>query len=390
MSSHIPHHHRPQHAEVQELPAASNSEVHDDGSIGMSILTGTQGGMEEIQDSFIQAAVGDDPKLADDDDESLGSIKSKVDFDLRSTQQQVSVQPGESRVENNPQSTQQQFAKTNITFAMLKRVANELVEVTMKLSDESKKVSVCGMMLRATNLLKGNGVLGQAGLEESVEHYLQSFVAHNQNLFPGGTTVPDGLPQAPPCFPSVGRPSAKRLRSATKIFRCPRNGAPKRRLCGFCLEDGHTVNQCTMMAQIGKQVLHSDKDQFCYNILETFAVNQLNHRQHPNPTILPHVVGAAHIAIVGLYAASRNATTIIVNKKKSRDIGVQQVIAKVIILGEGGNPITVHPQEQHEHDFHTLTSVLSWIAKSSSRKLVFHSLKQLNEVDAFEYQYTTY
>jgi hypothetical protein len=66
------------------------------------------------------------------------------------------------------------------------------------------------------------------------------------------------------------------------------------------------------------------------------------------------------------------------------------VIAKVIILGEGGNPITVHPQEQHEHDFHTLTSVLSWIAKSSSRKRVFHSLKQLNEVDAFEYQYTTY
>jgi hypothetical protein len=167
----------------------------------MSILTGTKGGMEEIQDSFLQAAVGDDPILADDDDESLGSVESKVDFDLRSTQQQVSVQPGESRVENNPQ-----FAKTHITFAMLKRVANELVEVTMKLSDESKMVSVCGMMLRATNLLKGNGVLGQAGLKESVEHYLQSFVAHNPNLFPGGTTVPDGLPQAPPCFPSVGRP----------------------------------------------------------------------------------------------------------------------------------------------------------------------------------------
>jgi hypothetical protein len=144
------------------------------------------------------------------------------------------------------------------------------------------------------------------------------------------------------------------------------------------------------MAQQGKQVLHSDKDQFCYGILETFAVKQLNHRQHPSPTILSHLIGAAHIAIVGLYAASRNASSIVVNKKKSQDIGVQQVIAKVFLLGEGGNPIIPVDAQLAEHNFYTLTSVLSWIQKSSSKKRVFHRLNQLSEVDAFEYQYTTY
>ena len=44
-------------------------------------------------------------------------------------------------------------SSTTVTYAMLKRVACELVDVTMKQNDGSNNVSVCGMMLRVTNLL---------------------------------------------------------------------------------------------------------------------------------------------------------------------------------------------------------------------------------------------
>ena len=53
-----------------------------------------------------------------------------------------------------------QQTTTNVTYAgMLKRVACELVEVAMKQSNEAKRVVICGMMLRLTNLLKGNELL---------------------------------------------------------------------------------------------------------------------------------------------------------------------------------------------------------------------------------------
>ena len=54
------------------------------------------------------------------------------------------------------------------------------------------------------------------------------------------------------------------------------------------------------------------------------------------------------------------------------------------LLGEGGNPLEIDSQLT-ENDFYTLTSVVSWIAKSSSKKRVFHSLTNLSEVDDFEY-----
>ena len=80
---------------------------------------------------------------------------------------------------------------TNVTYGMLKRVACELVEVAMKQSNEAKcGVAICGMMLRSTNLLKGNELLRGAGLEEAVEQqYLQSFLAHNPNLFSKSTVL---------------------------------------------------------------------------------------------------------------------------------------------------------------------------------------------------------
>ncbi|KAI2495286.1 hypothetical protein MHU86_19224 [Fragilaria crotonensis] len=289
-----------------------------------------------------------------------------------------------------PQQGEGTAQQTSITFAMLKRVACELVEVAMKQNNESKKVTVCGMMLRATNLLKGNGLLGGAGFEEAVEQYLHSFSAHNPNLFSGREVSADEdvVVQAPADVRCSGRPSTNRLQSRTEIFRRPRNGAPKQRSCGFCFEDGHTVNQCVLMGQQGKQVLHAKKDQFCYGILDTFAVKQLNHRQHPTPTVLSHLIGATHIAIVGLHVASRNASTTVVNKKsRTREIGVQQVIAKVTLLGEGGNPLA-GDSHSSENEFYTLTSVLSWIAKSSCKKRVFYNLTQLSETDDFEYQYT--
>jgi hypothetical protein len=131
------------------------------------------------------------------------------------------------------------------------------------------------------------------------------------------------------------------------------------------------------------------KDQFCYGILDTFAVKQLNHRQHPSPTVLSHLIGATHIVIVGLHVASRNASTPVVNKKsRIREIGVQQVIAKVTLLGEGGNNPLAGDSHSSENEFYTLTSVLSWIAKSSCKKRVFYNLTQLSETDDFEYQYT--
>ena len=189
-------------------------------------------------------------------------------------------------------------SSSTITYAMLKRVACELVEVAMKQNDASKKVSVCGMMLRVTNLLRGNDSLARAKLDEAIEQYLHSFSAHNPNLFPG-RSVPDAkVPASSPCN---GRPTTNRLTSHTEAFRHPKNGASKRRSCGFCLEDGHTVNQCTLMSQKGKHVPHSDKNPFCYDILETFAVKQLNHRQHPSPRIFSHLVSTVHhISITSL------------------------------------------------------------------------------------------
>jgi hypothetical protein len=96
------------------------------------------------------------------------------------------------------------------------------------------------------------------------------------------------------------------------------------------------------MGKCGNQVSHSDKDQFCYGILDNFAVKQLNHCLHPSRTILSHVIGATHISIVSLFAASaRNASTNVINKRKNRELGVQQVIAHIKLLGEGGSPISV-------------------------------------------------
>jgi hypothetical protein len=113
--------------------------------------------MPTTQDSYMHQGVTDDNPIIDDNDECLLGTDSRVDHDSSDVQF----------------STQQQVAQTtSISFAMLKRVACELVEVTMKLNDESKRVAVCGMMLRATNLLRGNGVLGQSGFEQAVEQYL--------------------------------------------------------------------------------------------------------------------------------------------------------------------------------------------------------------------------
>ena len=107
-------------------------------------------------------------------------------------------------------------------------------------------------------------------------------------------------------------------------------------------------------------------------------------RQHPSPSIFSHLVGATHISITDLYAMSRGANTGVVNKKKNREIGIKQVIAKVTLLGEGGNHLEIESQLT-ANDFYTLTSVMSWIAKSSSKKRVFHSLTNLSEVDDFKY-----
>ena len=189
---------------------------------------------------------------------------------------------------------------------------------------------------------------------------------------------------------SGGRPRKQRLQSRTEISRHPKNGAPKQRSCGFCFKDRHTVSQCPLIGQRGKQVLHTDKDQFCYGILDTFAVKQLNHQQHPSPNILSNLVGATHIAIINLHVAARNAVTSVVNRKNNREmpIGVQQVIAKVTLLGEGGNPLTgVSAQLSTDNDFYTLASVLSWISKASTKRRVFHSLTQLSKVDNFQFQH---
>lgn len=274
-------------------------------------------------------------------------------------------------------------ASPTITYAMLKRVACELVEVAMKQNDASKKVSVCGMLLRVTNLLKGDdSSSGAPGFDEAIEQYLHSFSANIPNLFRQPSDFDHT--QGPASIPCNGRPTTHRLVSRQEAFRRPKNGSSKRRSCGFCLEDGHTVNQCTSMAQQGKHISHNNKDPFCYGILNTFAVKQLNHRQHPSPSILSHLVGATHISITNLYAMSRCANTVVVNKKRNREIGINQVIAKVTLLGEGGNPLDIESQLD-TNEFYTLTSVMSWIAKSSSKKRVFHTLTNLSEVDDFEY-----
>jgi hypothetical protein len=197
-------------------------------------------------------------------------------------------------------------------------------------------------MLRATNMLRGNKVLGRVGFEEALDQYLCSFSAHQTSLFPRGRSNSTAQQQVPQNVPCNGRPSMNRLQSKTELFCRTRSGAPKHRSCGFCLEDGHTVNQCTLMGKCGNQVSHSDKDQFCYGILDNFAVKQLNHCLHPSRTILSHVIGATHISIVSLFAASaRNASTNVINKRKNRELGVQQVIAHIKLLGEGGSPISV-------------------------------------------------
>jgi hypothetical protein len=82
---------------------------------------------------------------------------------------------------------------------------------------------------------------------------------------------------------------------------------------------------------------------------------------------------------------SRVANTAVVNKKNNREIGIKQVLAKKLtLLGEGGNPLEGDSQLT-ANDFYTLTAVMSWIAKSPSKKRVFHSLTNLSEVDDFEY-----
>ena len=65
---------------------------------------------------------------------------------------------------------------STITYAMLKQVASELVEVAVKQNDSSNKVSACGMMLRATNLLRGNGSLASAGLMKPLSSIFISFL----------------------------------------------------------------------------------------------------------------------------------------------------------------------------------------------------------------------
>ena len=272
-------------------------------------------------------------------------------------------------------------SSSTITYAMLKQVACELVEVSMKQTDASKKVSVCEMMLRVTNLLRGKDSLARAGFDEAIEQYLHSFSAQIPNLFPGRSVPNAKVPASVPCN---GRPTTNRLMSRTEAFRHPKNGASKRRSCGFCLEDGHTVNQCTLMAQQSKHVPHSDKDPFCYDILETFAVKQLNYRQHPSPKIFSHLDSTAHhISITSLFAMSRVASTAVVNKKENREIGIKQVLAKLTLLGEGGNPLEGDSQLT-ANDFYTLIADMSWIAKSPSKKRVCHSLTNLIEVDDFE------
>ena len=385
-----------------EFPVINNSESNIDTFLGEETptLPGTQDdNVTNTTCQFQQNRLIMQTVLACEDTDS--GVEGDNDADETSA---VVLQSQQLHDDNGVQLTKtqqlegvaQKSTSRSITYAMLKRVACELVEVAMKQNNEEKKVTVCGMMLRATNFLKGNELLGGAGFEEAVEQYLHSFSAHNPNLFSGETTTPVLLPaeggvQAPGVIRCSGRPSTNRLQSRTEFFRRPKNGAPKQRSCGFCHEqDGHTVIQCPLMAQRGKQVLHCEKDQFCYGILDTFAVKQLNHRQHPDPTILIHLVGATHIAITSLHIAARNTSTAVVNKKKNRDvIGFQQVIAKVTLLGEGGNPLTgVTAPLSTANEFYTLTSVLSWISKSSSKKRVFHSLTQLSEVDAFQYQYT--
>jgi hypothetical protein len=60
------------------------------------------------------------------------------------------------------------------------------------------------------------------------------------------------------------------------------------------------------------------------------------------------------------------------------------VLKRLTLLGEGGNPLEGDSQ-QTANDFYTLTAVMSWIAKSPSKKRVFHSLTNLSAVDDFEY-----
>ncbi len=63
----------------------------------------------------------------------------------------------------------------------------------------------------------------------------------------------------------------------------------------------------------------------------------------------------------------------------------KSLIAKVTLLGEGGNPLDINSQLT-ANDFYALTSVtMSWIAKSPSKKRVFHNLTNLSEVDDFEF-----
>ena len=126
---------------------------------------------------------------------------------------------------------------------MLNRVASELVDIAMKQNDASKKVSLCGMMLWVTIFSEG--------------------MTHSQAL--------------------------DLMKPLSSIFICFLHVSPTSFLVGVfqimhkhlhlfhAIEDGHTVNQCTVMAPRGRHVPHGDKDPFCYAILETLAVKQLNH-----------------------------------------------------------------------------------------------------------------
>jgi hypothetical protein len=115
---------------------------------------------------------------------------------------------------------------STITYAMPKQGTSKLVEGAMKQNDASaKKVSVCGMMLRVTDLLRRNDSLASAGFDEAIEQYLHSFSARIPNLFPG-QSVPDHA-QAPASVPCNGRPTTKTLMSRTEAFRHPKNGASK-------------------------------------------------------------------------------------------------------------------------------------------------------------------
>ena len=112
-----------------------------DGCVSMPLLQPTfpADNIPRSQDSFIAAG-----RATQDNDNSEVEDRSSNHFTLLSCQSQEVFTEDVSMAHSST---------TSITYAMLKRVACELVDVTMKQNDASNKVSVCGMMLRVTNLL---------------------------------------------------------------------------------------------------------------------------------------------------------------------------------------------------------------------------------------------